>query len=58
MVECIVLRFICFLACAPIVFKFLVLGLQILDLALDLMSRFIFELDGGIYALFLLVEVF
>ena len=56
LVSHIVLRFICFLACAPIFFEFLTLGFQRWDLALDLLSRFIFGLYGCSPAQFFLVE--
>ena len=56
LVAQIVLRFICFLACAPIFFELLTLGFQRWDLALDLLSRFIFVIDGGNSAMFILVK--
>ena len=51
----IVLRFIFFLTCAPFFLDFLTLVFQIWYLALDLLSRFLLELDGFSPALFFLV---
>ena len=56
MVARIVLRFICFLACTPLVFEFLKFGFQRWDLALYLLSRFLFVLDVWRSALFFLVK--
>ena len=56
MVACIVLMFFGFFNCAHLFFKFLLLGFQIWDLALDLLSRFLFGLDGCSPVLFFLVK--
>ena len=45
LVSLIILRFISFLGYAPLLFKFVTLGFQGLDLALDLLISFLFELD-------------
>ena len=55
-VAYIFLRFTCFLAYAPLFPDFLTLGFQRWDLALDLLSRFIFVIDGGNSDMFILVK--
>ena len=57
LVSHIVLRFVCFLACAPPLFDFITLGFQIWDLGLYLLNRFLSGLDECSPAFFFLVKV-